>query len=209
MKSLAIYCADIGSIKTNNFGWARGVQGEDTSSSADISELPRSVAADLNADRGVALGFECPLYVPIADDPRELTSQRRVDQGRPWSASAGATVLATGLTETVWILHQIRMQLRSSHPAFLSWADFSVAQGGLFLWEAMVTGEAKGTSHREDAEIGVRAFQRRLVKLQDEPRSEGGGVYSLIGAALLRTGWTDDVSLLSKPCVVIRAQPPA
>ena len=30
-------------------------------------------------------------------------------------------------------------------------------------------------------------------------------VYSLIGAALLRTGWSKDLRLLETPCVVIKA----
>ena len=30
-------------------------------------------------------------------------------------------------------------------------------------------------------------------------------VHSLLGAALLRTGWSSDLSLLEKPCLVIKA----
>ena len=200
MNSLVVYCADIGSIKHNNFGWAREKEGD-----TDISHLVTSVATDLNERKKVALGFECPLYVPISADPNHLTSQRAVEKGRPWSAGAGAAVLATGLTETVWILLELRKRIESPLPAFLTWQDFSNAEQGLFLWEAMVTGQAKGTSHRQDATIAVRAFRAQISQAAAENRDKGGSVHSLIGAALLRTGWSEDLSLLGKPCLVIRA----
>jgi hypothetical protein len=35
-----------------------------------------AIAADLNAGHHVALGFECPLFVPVSEDPNGLTSAR-------------------------------------------------------------------------------------------------------------------------------------
>lgn len=204
LNPLVVYCADIGSIKKGNFGWAREDDGGTTKGGADISKLVGSLAADVKTSTRVALGFECPLYVPIPDDPSHLTSQRPIDRGKPWSAGAGASALATGLTETVWILQQLRNRIHMPPPAFLSWEDFKRADQGLFLWEAMVVGEAKGNSHQDDAAIAVRAF--REWALQQEPGGclEVGNVHSLIGAALLRSCWSTDLSLLEEPCLVIR-----
>ncbi|MCL6504891.1 MAG: hypothetical protein K6T86_19610 [Pirellulales bacterium] len=89
---------------------------------------------------------------------------------------------------------------------FLDWASFRASGAGLFVWEAFVSGGAKRDGHAEDAEVAVEAFLRlasetnfeSAIPAQDE-------TYSLIGAALLRTGWASDRGLLSRPCIVVRA----
>ena len=96
-EGLAIYCADIGSIKRGNFGWAV-VHGGEQRGGKKIGELVEDVVGSLAAGIKVALGFECPLWVPVPDEPRGLTAGRAVDGNRAWSAGAGASALATGLT---------------------------------------------------------------------------------------------------------------
>jgi hypothetical protein len=55
-------------VKSGNFGWARteptdaAIIEHDHSNPAD---LVTAVATELNAGRRVALGFECPLFVPV------------------------------------------------------------------------------------------------------------------------------------------------
>ena len=130
-KSMSIQTADIGSIRNNKFGWARGEHvGRDVAVTGghDIRDLVTSVVRDLNAGFSVALGFECPLYVPISKDPEGLTSARLGEGSRAWCAGAGSGALATGLTETVWILHQVRQKLESPVPAFLDWNEFQSRQ---------------------------------------------------------------------------------
>ena len=205
---LVIYCADIGSIQGGNFGWARGVpsnRGLAIRGRTDILELAESVAGDLRERRRVALGFECPLFVPLPDDPMRLTSARQGEATRPWSAAAGAAVLATGLTETVWTLREIRRGLAFDVPPFVNWAAFREAGAGLFLWEAMVTGSAKRGTHVEDAESAVRSFAAVMPDVANSSAIAESSVHSLVGAALLRAGWSTDLSLLSAQCVVIRA----
>jgi hypothetical protein len=67
-----VFCADIGSIKKGNFAWARGVPSDNgltkIYSKKDIHDLVSAVAEDLNSGCSVAMGFECSLFVPIADD---------------------------------------------------------------------------------------------------------------------------------------------
>lgn len=214
-ESLAVFCADIGSVSKGNFGWAGAfVHSEKRSlgnATEDITQLADVVAENLNHSVPVALGFECPLFVPISDDPAELTSRRGGEDNRPWSAGAGLGALGAGLTEVVWILRRIREQL-SAPPvsAYLEWPLFARDGEGLFLWEAFVSGAGKGqsTSHAGDAEIAVQRFVEIIETLpspDDANAIESDEVHSLLGAALLRTGWTTDLAILSKRCIVIKA----
>ncbi|MGO9570460.1 MAG: hypothetical protein ACLP5H_23260 [Desulfomonilaceae bacterium] len=212
-KSLSIHCADIGSVARNNFGWARGISaGRELAitGGSNIGDLVDSVIRDLNSSHSVALGFECPLYVLISEDPKLLTSARPGEGNRAWSAAAGAAALATGLTETVWILVKIRKGLNSDASPFLDWQAFhSSRTGGLFLWEALVSSQPEGQSHQDDAAIAVRAFAAAYPNIDAANAVHVGRdakVHSLIGAALLRTGWSEDINLLTQPCVVIRAK---
>lgn len=201
----SIYCADIGSVAKNNFGWAAtradGTEADGTS----IEEFARRIGISLNEGEPVALGFECPLSVPVPAEPRLLTAARPGEGSRPWSAGAGAAALATGLTEVVWVLRAVRAQLTREVTSFLHWPDAGLAAGQLFLWEAFVTGEAKLRSHADDARVAVAAFQRALP----DPRLHNvvtvADAYSLAGAALLRTGWSRDATILSVAPIVIRA----
>jgi hypothetical protein len=100
-----VYCADIGSVVNRCFGWAvASGPNADVDEADDIEGLTAAVAQALAAGDKVALGFECPLFVPLPDDPKELTKARDGEGSRPWSAGAGCGALATGLTQTVWIL---------------------------------------------------------------------------------------------------------
>ncbi|MCL4517674.1 MAG: hypothetical protein M1587_00585, partial [Thaumarchaeota archaeon] len=115
-------------------------------------------------------------------------------------------VLATGLTQVVWILSRIR-QLAPDANALLEWASFAAQGSGLLLWEAFVSGGAKRGGHAADAEAAMEAFYTAIS--EGDPRSAvtcSEQVYSLIGAALLRSGWSSNIELLSHPCLVIRAQ---
>ena len=207
-RRLAIYCADIGSVAKNRFGWARqfwDLEGSQVSTGTDIRQLVRMIAVDLNKGRPVALGLECPLFVPLHDDPIRLTAARNGEGSRAWCAGAGAGALAAGLTESAWILQEVHRHLKATVSPFLEWGAFTQAPLGLFLWEAFVTGHAKGETHTADAEIAVRCFTQHLPDITAANAIEETSVYSLIGAALLRTGWSTDLRLLETPCVVIRA----
>ena len=126
----------------------------------------------------------------------------------PWSAGAGCGALATGLAETAWILGHLR-QAAPGCPVFLTWDDFARSGRGLFLWEAFVSGAGKARGdanlHCLDAEAAALRF---LEALPDPPSINAvlePDVLSLIGAVLLRTGWTSDVRILARSCLVVRA----
>lgn len=203
--SYSIYCVDIGSVPRGRFGWARAIEGQGhLALGTSPDELVQAISQDLRNDIPVTLGLECPLFVPIRESANDLTRARNGEGQRPWSAGAGAGVLATGLTETVWILQQVRAKTPSETKAFLDWPTFDRTQKGLFVWEAFVSGQAKAGGHAEDAAVAVRAFMKYLPQLLEANAIHEQVVYSLIGAALLRTGWSQDLSLLGQPALVIK-----
>ena len=216
MERLAIYCADIGSIKAKptKFGWA-GVHDNQRPEGSCIHDLVDEIATSLQAGHKVALGFECPLWVPVSDGPFDLTSARAVDGNKPWSAGAGACALATGLTESAWILSRVRQCLAEGEAAttraYLDWHEFEDSKAGLFVWEAFVTGEAKSKCqdkakrHIDDARKACDEFIERLPDPTTECVEEPTGpIHSLIGGVLLWAGWSDDPALLRTGCLVVR-----
>ena len=76
MDHVTAFCADIGSVAKGNFGWfGLDVRGQELGGD-DIRELVTSVAERLGASEPVCLGFECPLFLPVDEDPAKLTSAR-------------------------------------------------------------------------------------------------------------------------------------
>jgi hypothetical protein len=168
--------------------------------------LVAEVVAALEIGTPVALGFESPLFVPLAADPQDVTSARPGEGNRPWSAGAGTGALAIGLVESAWILRQIAAHFSAPPIPYFAWAQFQAAFSGLFLWEAFVSGAAKGLDHVADARVAVHAFKNALPNpdLANAVNVQGD-VLSLIGAVLLRTGLCTDPAVLAQPCLVIRA----
>lgn len=204
--NLVIYAADIGSVAAGRFGWA-SFSDVGTNGGSDPAQMVVEVAKDLGRGVRVALGFECPLWMDLPSSAAELTKARNGEGNRPWSAGAGAGALATGLVQVTWILRELR-SLAPTARAYLSWAEFEKAEAGLYLWEAFVTGEAKAKTHEADAVVAVEAFRRALPnpEAHSAVKPKGTEVLSLIGAAMLRTGWADSAAVLSLPCIVLRGR---
>src|SRR6266545_5843342 len=157
-----IYCADVGSIPNGRFGWARSAADEGKierhRGGTEIVELLDGLADDLAAGQAVALGFECPLFVPVPEQPLRLGRARPGEGNRSWSAGAGAGAMATGIVEVAWIFSELRRRCPKAKP-YLDWAEFAAAGCGLFLWEAFVTAGAKAATHVDDATVAVAAFR--------------------------------------------------
>lgn len=199
---LLIVCADIGSVARGNFGWWTS----DGEGGVLPSELSKIVASAIQSNRPVALGFECPLFIPLNNDETKLTCARAGEGNRPWSAGAGCGALTTGLAQVAWVLRAIKQPLDPVCSAYLDWREFCAASRGLFLWEAFVSAKAKASSHVKDAEVAVKAFAASLP----DPVVRNAvwckpPVHSLIGAAMLRTGWSTNVAVLEQPCLVLKA----
>ena len=217
MKGLVVYCADVGSIPEDNFGWARGkveTPRETPRGGGSIDDLAREVKNDLAKNVPVALGFECPIFAPLRDEPEKLSEARNGEGKYPWSAGAGASSLATGLAQIPWILRNIKPDPPVSPEPFLDWEAFSCSGRGLFLWEAFVSGDAKAdkgttTSHEKDAAIAVQCFIDHVGDLPSGNAIREDKVFSLLGAALLRTDWSRDLALLAQSSLVLKAAPPS
>ena len=161
----------------------------------------------------LALGFEAPIFIPIPHGPEAVDgcSQWRVLKGtapaRPFSASAGATSLVTGLVVVSYILNTLR-PLVPEATATLDWRLPPVGPGRLVLFEAFITDQRKtaDTRHVEDAHLAIAAFQRGIHDLANFQTSVQEPIcLSLLGAIMLRTGWATDPAILSTPCLVVRA----
>lgn len=201
-----IYCADVGSIRAGNFGWAScRSDGSQRSSGTSIQEFADAVSTDFKARCKVALGFECPLFVPLPEDPVELTRARRGEGSRPWCAGAGSGALAVGLTESAWVLLQMHRAVSPQPPLFFGWDAFVRSDSGLLLWEAFVSGASKASSHEEDAALAVNAFLSALPNPEERNIIEEQHPHSLIAAAALRAGWKSAASLIDQSCLVIAA----
>lgn len=198
--SLVIYCVDVGSIPKGNFGWAR-VQGEREDVGTNIEALAACIAEDLCVGP-VALGFECPLFVPLHTSSAESLCCRPGENNRSWSASAGISSLGAGLVESTWLLEHVRSACPASPPLLVSPEEFRATGRGLLVWEAFVTG-TRCTNHEQDALAAARSFQTSWPNLADALPCHGIPVMSLIGMAALRTGWSENNGLLREKPIVI------
>jgi hypothetical protein len=115
--------------------------------------------------------------------------------------------MATGIVEVAWILSELHKRLPDAAP-YLDWAEFAAAGRGLFLWEAFVTDLAKAATHVDDATVAVVSFRGSLPDPTASNAVAAERPLSLLGAALVWSGWSSDSDLLRTPCLVIKAAPP-
>ncbi len=240
---LDCFCVDVGAIqiqnskKENRFGWycsdclnlVNDAANGASSAFKDIEELVKRLSNTLERGRKVALGFECPLFIPVREDPRKFTRKREEDEQTAWSAGPAATVLVTGMAEISWTLDNLFKQLKGNVPAvFFSFEDFLRHEApAIFFWEALVSGKGKEVetscknsnedqekTHVQDACRGVEAFLRKLddfKKGRKTPLKAGKGksekCLNMLGACLLWAGYAVDRKVLGKRPVVISATP--
>jgi hypothetical protein len=207
MEGLVVFCADVGSVKAGNFGWARTEPEADSVVEYDGSRpehLADAVVQELHAGRPVALGFECPLFVPVPAAATGLGAARIGEGNRAWSAGAGTGALATGLVQAAWVLAAIRTQC-PDEVLHLQWPAFAASSRGLLLWEAFVSATAKGKTHVDDATIAVAAFSNVLPDPASASTISAERPLSLAGAVALWSGWLHDPLALHQSPLVIRA----
>lgn len=202
---LNIFCADLGSVARGNFGWFGRLTTGQSASGTDMPKLATAVSDRLNRGEVVALGFEAPMFVPFRDDPARLTKRRNGETNPNWIGGPGSAVLATGLAQVPWILREMKSKMKVTGRPTLRWEVFAAGEANLLLWEAFVSGSAKGRDHVDDARIAVNAFRKVLPNPVQKNAISEPVVTCLVGAALLRTGWASDVGLLAESCLVIKA----
>ena len=199
-----IAAVDIGSPKGENLGWATLPKSKSnplTGTTKDIEQLISQVSHAL--EKGpVALGFEAPLWVPMRPNVRELTNGRKGEGTHPWSAGAGCAVLTTGLAVIPYILAKIRDKSPKAK-AVMDFHNPPTEPNHLFLWEAFVSGTGKGKSDEDDATIAAKFFQKACKNLLKSQVLKPKPCFNLLGAMLLRTGWSNDLSLLESKMLVV------
>jgi hypothetical protein len=97
--------------------------------------------------------------------------------------------------------------LRRLLPSATATTDWStpVEAGRALFFEAFVSGTGKGADHREDALLaGTAAHELLTGSGAYSSAIDEADVFSLLGASLLRTGWSSDLALLAAPCLVVR-----
>ena len=210
--SLAIYCADVGSVPLGRFAWAAGGLATDSTpdNCSSIDALTIALCDDLRANRPVALGFESPLSVPVQEQSIHLGKARDGEGNRPWSSGGGVAALGTGMAQLAYLLKAIADDLELRPAVFLEWKDFHSHGSGLFIWEAFITKKSKAqptgdpafNPHVEDARIGVKSFMTMGEWPATAVHSERP--FSIAGAALLWSELTDDVDLLNHEPLVVK-----
>jgi hypothetical protein len=191
-------------------GWAATDVTGEIFDGTDIDVCITTVAQALRGGP-VALGFEAPMWIPTRLEPARLTSARKGEAGpglasRPFSASAGATVLVTGMVVVNYVMRRLR-ELVPTAKARMDWQTPMKNAGELLVWEAFVTNQKKehDARHVEDAKLAVVTF---LAGMRHPDTFKSSVVepdcLSLLGAALLKTGWTTDLGVLNTPCLVVR-----
>ncbi len=208
---LQVFCADVGSIARDSFAWARRIpssDGEELHRPESIESLAASVVHALHDGEPVALGFEAPLFIPVPEDPSRLGKARPCDAPSPsWSSSVGASVLATAMVQVPWTLRFIHEQV-SDLRVHVQWPQFAEQQDGLLLWEAFVSGAAKGETHEEDARSGVQAFCEQLPNPGDPSAAETERPFSVLAAAAIWAGFDLPIEDTRSGCLLVRANRP-
>jgi hypothetical protein len=101
----------------------------------------------------------------------------------------------------------VLIELRRRRPddaVFFDWRAFEAFGRGLFLGEAFVTETAKAETHVADAAVAVSCFTAALPDPRNANAVEAERPLSLLAAAALWAGWTDDLRLLHAPCLVLK-----
>lgn len=199
---IAILVADVGG--SGNFGWA-GKWSDSTQHGTSIEELGTTLVDLVRDGWRTCLGFECPVFIPCPNDARALSKQRDGERGKPWCAGAGANSCIIGVQQLCWLLDRLRSNVRSDIRATLDWGEFQAGNYSLYLWEAFVSGPSKSQSHVGDAQIALSAFANALPHPEAASAVICSRPISFAGLALLWSGLSEDLSIIHRSSLVIRA----
>ena len=202
--TVTVAVIDVGSPKAGKLGWAIRSRNGEVCQGMNLDRMIEHIAEALR-EGPVALGLESPLFIPLADEPNEITTARQGEGRYPWSAGAGAAATTTGLGIATYALSSIRQRFGDARPT-VDWRQGNWQAGDLLLFEAFVAGAAKGTSHSDDARLAIEAFLDAWSASSAPDSALGSSkVTSLIGTAILRAGWARESTLLETSCLVVRA----
>jgi hypothetical protein len=191
---------DVG--KPENVGWASSKHRGEVHGALDAAI--NQLAAHLKEDGRATIGFEAPVWTPRRANFNDFTKARGgVEKrlSRAWTAPAGACVLACSLGLMPWLFERIAKTAPNAKATVSldRWHD----RGGLFVWEAFVTGEAKRATHGEDARAALEAFEARWPDLRSDVPEEPA--VNLAVAAALAAGLDVDPGEIAAASIVVAA----
>jgi hypothetical protein len=182
-EGLYVFCIDVGGPA--KIGWS-DAEGRD-GTGANLGEALDRLAALLLAGRRVALGFEAPIWTPARMELARITGRRggvEATYNRAWSAGAGTGALGAALALMPWCL----MRIAKGTGPIATTVDLQrfLDRGGLFLWEAFVSGAMKavGTTHHDDARLACEAFVARWPNLFSDIPAEPALNHSVSSAMI-------------------------
>jgi hypothetical protein len=111
------------------------------------------------------------------------------------------------MVQVPWTLRFIHEQIPDLR-VHVQWPPFAEQQDGLLLWEAFVSGAAKGETHEEDARSGVQAFCEQLPNPGDPSAADTQRPFSVLAAAAIWAGLDLPIEAMRGGCVLVRATRP-
>ena len=211
-----IYAVDVGA-PGNGLAWARLAPHLESipRGSTDFELFLDLIARDLRAGLPVALGFEAPLFLPVAAAIGDLTRARRNEPG-PWSFGPGAYVTTISIPLMALTLRHVRSEIDPPPRVILDAEQWLAPDSNLLLWEAFVWGPAHAREPNaaglrvdiQDAATAVRAFvaweSRDSLESHQATSVTATDPISLVGAAVIWAGLDTDSELLHQQTIVLR-----
>jgi hypothetical protein len=197
---------DVG--KPENVGWASSEHPTEVHVGFDQAIFDQAInrlAAHLQEDGRATIGFEAPIWTPRRATLNDITKARGGVESslrRAWTANAGACALACGLGLMPWVFERIAKAAPNTKATVK--LDQWLERGGLFVWEAFVTGGAKRATNDEDARAALEAFEERWPDLKSDVTPEPA--VNLAVAAALASGLAIDPSEIGAPSIVVVAR---
>lgn len=163
-----VFCVDVGGPA--KIGWADDDGREGTG--ANLGEALDRLAKRLRDGCRVALGFEAPIWTPNREALDQITRRRggiETTYNRAWSAGAGTGALGAALALMPWCLMRIATKCSEPVATTVDLQRFH-ERGGLFLWEAFVSGTIRdvGATHQDDARRACEAFAARWPDIRSD-----------------------------------------
>jgi hypothetical protein len=211
-----VVAADIGSVgPPSNFAWvAYDAPGREVvSQGADPESAVSALLPGLGIGKQAALVLESPMSVPVPAAQGEswsLIGKARYGEGnRPWSAGAGAAVLATGLAQGAWMLRRLAA-MRPSLQVTTQPQSWQRGRAQLLLAEAFVSAGGKpgmsGSQHAADAGAAGLAFVDVIAAadtLVSDVRCSPQDPFNLLAAMAMWAGLAIDADELHYEVFVI------
>jgi hypothetical protein len=195
---MLVIAVETGSLLGGPIRWAGRRHDDDrpdASSGASSAELFDAVYHALHDGEQVALGFDCPLTLPVSPD-QGATAARADTDALVKLAEPAAT--RSGIAE----LGQVLGQLGTWRP----WTTVSTslsrwkANTSILVWEAV---PADGTDEVAASAAADSFFRQLPTATGSEPDVGGRPVVNLAAAVAYRAGLLADASELSRPAVSI------